>query len=538
MSLEKFSKKRVLVVDELEAFRFSTKQALMSLGMKLVDTASNAQTVVAGFQNVNYDLILCNYDLGKGKNGQALLEELRYKKLLKFTGLFFIVSAEVERGKVMGTLENEPDGYLVKPVTPKDLKQRLGKALELKEALKLINEAIDDGDYRSALAYCDERLATKQPYALTCSKTKAWLLVKLGKLKDAEVFYQALLKSGDYTWAKYGLADVQMRLEQFSAAEQTLMALIEQEPDYVEALDLLSELYRRQGKTTEALDTAQKAAELSPNSLLRQNTIAKLCMSRNDPEGATKAFQNVVKLGEQSIYAKPNHYFDFAEHLVGCVDASPEGEQAKKDAFKLLEKANKRFSIGHQIEPQTNLIGACLKHACGEDGAEDDLERMLEARANPDSSFDSETLQVLAKTLTAFGRQDEADRVLEEAADIAANNSEDVSEIYDQLNRNISSEARIKAASFNKEGIKLYNNGEVEAAAKELKMALPLTPRHISLNLNLIQVLLKLNSKLKDSEIRNDIEKSLHKVRHIPVHHYEYPRYQYLLDKFEQQASN
>ena len=103
MSLKEFARKRFLIVDELDAFRFATKKTLMELELKMIDTATNAQSVVAGFQNVNYDVILCNYELGKGKkNGQELLEELRHHKLLKFNSLFFIVTGEVEKNKVMG----------------------------------------------------------------------------------------------------------------------------------------------------------------------------------------------------------------------------------------------------------------------------------------------------------------------------------------------------------------------------------------------------------------------------------------------------
>ena len=161
MSLEEFSKKRFLIVDELDSFRFSTKKTLKSLGLKLVDTAASAQTVLNGFQNVNYDVVLCNYELGKGKNGQELLEELRYRKLLKFTGLFFIISAEVEKGKVMGTIENEPDGYLVKPIPPQELESRLSKALEMKNAMRAIDNAIDEGDFSSAIDFCDRKIAEK-----------------------------------------------------------------------------------------------------------------------------------------------------------------------------------------------------------------------------------------------------------------------------------------------------------------------------------------------------------------------------------------
>ena len=222
MSLEDYAKKRFLIVDELDTFRFSTKNTLMSLGLKLVDTASSAQNVVSGFQNVNYDVILCNYELGKGKNGQELLEELRYKRLLKFTGLFFIISAEVERGKVMGTIENEPDGYLVKPVKPSDLRDRLVKALKMKDAMYEIDNAIDEGDYHTAIAYCDEKISQKDRYAIRCFKTKAWLLQKLGDWAQARSVYESVLNSNDYTWAQYGLAKIYIKQKRYDEAENLL----------------------------------------------------------------------------------------------------------------------------------------------------------------------------------------------------------------------------------------------------------------------------------------------------------------------------
>lgn len=70
MDLEEYSKKRFLIVDSLDSFCFSTKKTLKELGLKLVDTASSAQKVITGFENINYDVVLCNYDLGKGKNGK------------------------------------------------------------------------------------------------------------------------------------------------------------------------------------------------------------------------------------------------------------------------------------------------------------------------------------------------------------------------------------------------------------------------------------------------------------------------------------
>lgn len=539
MSLKNFSKKRILVVDELEAFRFSTKQSLMQLGFKLVDTASTAQSVITGFQTINYDVVFCNYDLGKGKNGQQLLEELRYKKLLKFTGLFFIVSAEVERGKVMGTLDNEPDGYLVKPVTPRDLEQRLTRSLEAKEAMRLVNEAIDDGDFRSALAYCDSRLSDSLPYRATCSKSRAWLLTKLGQFKEAKSFYTDLVAENNYLWAQFGLAEVLIKLQEYEEAEKLLKQIIETDPDYIEALDLLAELYTLRNQSKDAQDVVQQAIERSPNSILRQQKFAALCVENKDTQTAIDAFQQVIKLGDQSVYASPEQYYDFANYLASQAKERDDDETAEltEEAFKLLEKANKRFSNSEQIETQSQLVGACLKVTLGDEAsATKILEGVLAKKDSADESYNSATLQACAKTLESLGRKEEAEKMLEEAADLAASDSDEMTGIYHQLNQSVSTEARQQAKAFNKNGIKLYQSGDVEEAARELRMAVPLTPRHISLNLNLIQVLLKLSSINKSATDYAEIERYLHKVRHIPTQHYEYPRYQYLKEKFEQRS--
>ena len=174
---------------------------LLALGIKLIDTMTTGQQVLSGFQNVDYDVILCNFDLGKGKNGQGLLEELREKRLLKFTSLFFIVSAEVGKDKVMGTLENEPDGYIVKPITTSNLKKRLLEKLSQKDATRSICRAIDANNYSKAIELCNDKILNKDRYSLWCMKTAAWLHAKQGHKQEALKIYEEAAKTPRQDWA-------------------------------------------------------------------------------------------------------------------------------------------------------------------------------------------------------------------------------------------------------------------------------------------------------------------------------------------------
>lgn len=537
MSLEAYSKKRFLIVDELDTFRFSTKKALMNMGLEKVDTAETAQKVITGFKNVNYDVVLCNYELGKGKNGQELLEELRYKKLLKFTGLFYIVSAEVETSKVMGTIENEPDGYLVKPVKPNELEARLAKALEMKDAMRDIDMAIDDGDYHSAIAFCDRQINEKSRYTIRCMKTKAWLLGKTGELDRAKAVYETVLQANDYLWAQYGLAKILINKKDYSEAETILKSIIENDGKQVEAMDLLAKIYKKLRKNQDAQKMVEKAISVSPNSLLRQQELAHLCVENNQAEGAMNAFRKMVKLGDQSVYAKPEQYYEFADYLADTVkdNDDPNRTNQAQEAFELLNKSKKRFSGVDHIEEKAKLMAASVNATLG--NIEEAKELFDSVMADEDRDLpklDPNAYQLAAQALTSMGQTEEAESMLEQAADMAKGNDALVSDIYDQLNGGITIENRQKAMLINKKGIKLYNEGKTKEAASELRMAIPLTPRHISLNLNLAQVLLREHKETQDANLLKEVRDYLHKVRHIPIEHKEYKRFEYLQKQFKE----
>jgi len=525
MSLEAFTKKRFLIVDELDTFCFSTKKTLKELGLVLVDTANNAQKVITGFENITYDVVLCNYELGKGKNGQELLEELRYRKLLSFGSLFFIISAEVEKGKVMGTVENEPDGYLVKPVSPRDLMNRLEKALTMKVAMQVIDTHIDNGQYHDAINQCDKEITEKSRYSIRCIKTKSWLLTKTGQFDLAVDSYQSILQANDFIWAEYGLAKIALKQENFAEAEKSLKNIIKKDPAQIEAMDLLAELYKKQNNFGKAQTTIEQAITLSPNALLRQKNMANLCVLNNKNEDAIQAYRHMTKLSDQSIYAKPEQTYEFVNFLSSQAkdEQNPNESSAFKEAFELLEKSEKRHAGNENISLQTKLMTANIHATVGNIKEAKALVEDTLNNQTTTKSLDASTLKVAASSLQLLGDQKKAEQYLEKAAD-AADDPELLSDIYDQLSGNISISQRKEAAAKNKEGIKSYSMGETSDAADILRAAQQITPRHISLNLNLAQVLLKLHKETNDEALLAEIKRYLHNIRHTPNHHKEYLR--------------
>ena len=74
--MQDYSDKRFLVVDDFNDFLSSVKAMLREMGARDVDTANRGEEAIAMCRQKRYDIILHDYNLGAGKNGQQVLEEL------------------------------------------------------------------------------------------------------------------------------------------------------------------------------------------------------------------------------------------------------------------------------------------------------------------------------------------------------------------------------------------------------------------------------------------------------------------------------
>ena len=118
-----YSNKRFLVVDDFSDFRSSVKAMLTQMGAQHIDVAASGAEAIALCGKTRYDIILHDYNLGDGKNGQQVLEELHQRKLIGPHCIFVMVTAESSQAMVMAALEYEPDAYLTKPFNRASLQQ-------------------------------------------------------------------------------------------------------------------------------------------------------------------------------------------------------------------------------------------------------------------------------------------------------------------------------------------------------------------------------------------------------------------------------
>ncbi|HET8706876.1 MAG TPA: response regulator, partial [Pseudomonadales bacterium] len=115
MEVQRFGDKRVLVVEDHAEMRTQLKSMLERMNLRNVEVVVNGEEAIERLKARQFDIILCDYELGRGKDGSQVLEEARVENLLKSSAVFVMITAAQTVEMVMGALEYEPDGYIAKP---------------------------------------------------------------------------------------------------------------------------------------------------------------------------------------------------------------------------------------------------------------------------------------------------------------------------------------------------------------------------------------------------------------------------------------
>jgi len=85
---------RALVVDDSPGMRNALRLTLSNFGITRIQMVANAAEAIFQIKNRSYDFILCDFNLGEGRDGQQLLEELRHGNLISLESVFMMVTAE------------------------------------------------------------------------------------------------------------------------------------------------------------------------------------------------------------------------------------------------------------------------------------------------------------------------------------------------------------------------------------------------------------------------------------------------------------
>ena len=286
---------RVLLVDRHAGARNSLRIILSTLGVKSIHGAGTSAEVIRQVKSNHFDIVLTDYHLDDGRDGQQLLEELRQKHLISLATVFIVITAERGYHNVVSVAELAPDDYLIKPFTAEQLQTRLARAVHKKQFFAEVFAQLDRGAFVDALATCDTLLGKDELFLYDTLRFKGEILNALERYDEAKAVYQRVLDNATVPWARMGLAIALRGQDKLGEAELIADELITDFPEYLAAYDFVASVCEEQGKLAKAQEILQKAAAISPNNSLRQRMVGDVAVRNDDLDAAERAYGKVLE---------------------------------------------------------------------------------------------------------------------------------------------------------------------------------------------------------------------------------------------------
>ena len=290
-----------LVVDGNPVSRSIMVSQLRDLGMRQVSQASRIADARRHLEFRTFDVVVCEQHFpNDNSTGQDLLDDLRRSGLLPFATIFVMVTGEASYSKVAEAAESALDSYLLKPYTAAQLDDRLRHSRRRKVSLQAIFSAIEKQAFADAARLCMERFQTKGDYWLYAARVGAELLLRLEQFDAAQRLYEAVIEAKAVPWARLGVARVQLESGQVQTAATTLEGLINSEPGYADAYDVMGRAQIELGNFDSALVSYKMATDMTPASIGRLQRLGMLAHYCGDAKMAEEMLARAVRLGLDS----------------------------------------------------------------------------------------------------------------------------------------------------------------------------------------------------------------------------------------------
>jgi len=480
---------KVLVIDDFDSFRLTVSKMLDEFGCGQVATAVNGRRALKACEEGEFDVVLCDYNLGPGPNGQQVLESLRVNKLMGRQSLFLLVSAESSKSIVLSAYDYEPDAYLTKPITGRGLKQRLDRLLRQRDEMMPVQQSLDADDIDGAIAMAIGCIAGGSRYTSAFQKLLGELFLETGRIAEAEDLYTKVLEVRPLDWARVGMSKVKSANGEMETANEWLSQIIDGNPFCMQAYDALADNCQQQQNIERVQEVLQAAVEVSPMSIVRQASLAEAASGNHDYKVASKAYSRTVRLGEHSCHDRLEHHLQFSRVTASMLRDDPGANtDAAREGLRVLDRLSKRFELSSEARYTAQLLESQL-HACRGDvrRAKDILD---EVETNlPDQELSLELQLDRVATYQGLNNEAKGGELLAALLEEYKDDEDSLRSIDLWLEEPVSDFNTKLVARINNEGIGFYQNDQFDKALNSFRRAARLFPNHLGVHLNLVQAL-------------------------------------------------
>lgn len=481
LSIPELSSKSFLIIEDYEGMRGILRDMLTKGGATRISFALNGQDAIGQLERHSYDAVLCDLHLGKGLNGQQILEEARHRQLLPPQAVWLMVSAEKAAEMVTGTVESRPDDYLIKPITETLLFTRLTRQMARKQLLAPIEQAMRDREYLKALNLTEAELAQANHHAWDLKRLKADLALHTGNHIHARDVYLEALAQRDLPWAHLGLAKIHFLEGHYDDARRELEQVTKGNRAYLEAHDWLAKSLVKLGDLDSAQEVLCRALTTSPRAPLRQGHLGEVAYRRGDLKTAAQAFQRNVELARMTPLKSPDPYLWLSRVNLALGN--------KDDALRALSE----LAIDLREDGAARLLARAMeipvRLKCGErERAEKLAAELADSLKSQAHELPPEALLDLAPPLITLGDKDTAESLL---TSLVGNNHEHpeylerAQAVYaqaglDEEGRAVVSRTTRATMDTMNQGVKLARDGKLDEAinlTREARERMPNNPR-------------------------------------------------------------
>lgn len=113
----------VLIVDDMRSMRSIVKRVLQEMGFRDLKEAGDGSEALTILRSKKIDLVICDVEMPK-MGGIELLEEVEKDEALHQVP-FIMLTAMNNRDKVIEILEHKVSDFVLKPINPQMLEQRV-----------------------------------------------------------------------------------------------------------------------------------------------------------------------------------------------------------------------------------------------------------------------------------------------------------------------------------------------------------------------------------------------------------------------------
>lgn len=309
-----------LIIEPHAGMRASIHSMLTLCGLTRIEHASTSNQAVKHLGLRQFDMILCEYDLEGGQDGQQLLEDLRHHKLMRLATMFFMVTAEGNHSKVVSAAELAPTDYILKPFTADRLLERIARALDKRNAFLPVYTLMEAGDQQEAIGACIEGQRLHSRYAVDFLRLRAELHMFLGQADQAEPIYRHLVEIKAIAWARLGLAKTLFVRKRLAEAKEILEDLVDTNRNFVDAYDWLARTHAAVGELGKSQAVLADAVAVSPHAVRRLRTLADTAFDAGDIDTAEKSLRQVVGKAKYSEFRDPEDHVKLVRALVNKGD--------------------------------------------------------------------------------------------------------------------------------------------------------------------------------------------------------------------------